>query len=137
MIAQMQMNRFYEKELIKFKLNYLEALLLAALYFEGDEHSASPSALTKALSMAPARISTALTMLLKKGLVTRSLSDQDYRRVQIRLTPKGLKKSLEAVGLFHKKQIWIEKAVGEKSSKDLTALLHKLHGELARQAEQE
>lgn len=55
----------------------------------------------------------------------------DSRRLRIKLTGKGQRKALQAVEIFHKKQIWIESILGEKASKDLSASLLKLRGALS------
>ena len=62
--------------------------VLAALFSQEDS-SAFPSDLCAAMAQSPANITRISDALVERGLITRVLSEQDRRRMVLRITAKG------------------------------------------------
>ncbi|MGZ3772152.1 MAG: MarR family winged helix-turn-helix transcriptional regulator [Pseudobdellovibrionaceae bacterium] len=128
--TQMELMRSLNYDLEKVDLSYIEALVLTTLFFEGDKKSNTPSAISRNLLLPLPRISSAITQLGLRGFIERELISEDSRMLKINLSNKGHRKAMEAVELFHKKQLWIENELGEKPARDLNAMLLKLRSSL-------
>ena len=66
----------------------MEFRALISLYSQGDGR-AHPSDLCATLAQSPANLTRVGDALAERGLITRELSDQDRRRMVMRITPAG------------------------------------------------
>ncbi len=60
----------------------------------------SQKELAEALGISPAAVTTTLKRLEKEGYIARSMTDEDNRRNEIRITDKGLTKIVESREIF-------------------------------------
>ena len=66
-------------------LSLNDAMCLCAL----DRGISDPGSLAKALSLSPSRLSRIIEALEGRGLISRKLSEEDRRGIEVRLTKKG------------------------------------------------
>lgn len=89
------------------------------------QQPASPKMLAEALHLSSARIATILGSLEKKGLVTRTISPEDRRRITVTMTKKGQQfanqKSKEATTRI----IQIFEQMGEEDTNRFVELIEK------------
>ncbi len=115
-----------EIELEKIGLNYIEALVLSALFFENDKENIGPTRLANVLGIKKARSSQALTKLQNLGYIRRELSETDSRRVKIVLEPIGRKVAMNVVKMFNKMEDRLENILGSAKSASIQKDLRKL-----------
>src|SRR5437764_404742 len=89
------MDRFLKTE----GMNFLQALVLTALFFE-PERQARPRQLSKAFGTTKGNISHCLNSLHRQRLIERVSLDRDARGFLITLTAKGEKTCLRLIGYF-------------------------------------
>ena len=77
-----------ERELKPEKLNHSDFLTLMILYSRPDG-SSTPGELCEYTSQGATNMTRIANVLVKRGMVTRGASEQDRRRVVIRITPAG------------------------------------------------
>jgi DNA-binding MarR family transcriptional regulator len=80
-------------------LSYLQAMILAALFFENDQRS-SPKSLAESFSTTKSNISHALSSLEGIKLIRRQTNKADARKYDIVLTEKGSKRAILLVKVF-------------------------------------
>lgn len=123
-------NRHFEKTLKKLDLNYVEALILAGLFFEGDRDLVGPSRLSNVLMIKKARASQALTQLTRKGYLRREIHSNDFRKFRLALEPSGLKKAAQIIKAFDSLENKMETHLGKTKylnlQKDLIRLTQML-----------
>jgi MarR family transcriptional regulator, negative regulator of the multidrug operon emrRAB len=78
----------FEQQIRPFGLNEAEFRVLTTL-FSQPEGVAHPSDLCSRAAQSPANISRISDALVGRGLITRVLSDQDRRRMVLRITEQG------------------------------------------------
>jgi MarR family transcriptional repressor of emrRAB len=77
-----------ERELKPNKINHSDFLTLMILYSRPDG-SSTPGELCEYTSQGATNMTRIANVLVKRGLITRGASEQDRRRVVIRITPAG------------------------------------------------
>jgi MarR family transcriptional repressor of emrRAB len=77
-----------ERELKPHKINHSDFLTLMILYSRPDG-SSTPGELCEYTSQGATNMTRIANVLVQRGLVTRGASEQDRRRVVIRITPAG------------------------------------------------
>ena len=65
-----------------------------------QQDTPSQKELAERLGISPAAVTTTLKKLEKEGYITRSMTDEDNRRNEIRITEKGIAKLLEGRAIF-------------------------------------
>lgn len=107
------------------RLGFLDAMVLAALFFEGDT-GATPRELAQSLSVQKGRLSHCLARLEESKLVRRFLSESDRRSFLFRLTERGRDKSMKVIKFFDRSQRKIERSLGEKQAQRLASQISSL-----------
>ncbi len=109
-------------------LNFLEGLILAAMFFEAPR-LIKPSQLAETFSTTRGNISHCVSALEAKGLLQRKIDPEDARAYLLNLKPQGKKCALRVIGAFDKLQREFEKEIGKtalgetlKSLRSLEAL---------------
>ena len=94
------------------ELNFLEALILAALFFE---HPAvvKPSQLADTFATTRGNISHCISSLEARGLVQRRVDPADARAYQLALKPQGRRTAIRVIGSLDKVQRGFEEKVGK------------------------
>src|ERR1700754_1891158 len=95
-------------------LNFLEALILAALFFE-SRAAVKPSQLAATFGTTRGNASHCISSLEGKGLVRRKIDPEDARAYHLALRPQGRKTAIRVIGALDKVQKEFEHRVGKES----------------------
>jgi DNA-binding MarR family transcriptional regulator len=106
-------------------LNFLEGLVLAALFFEAEQ-SVMPSQLAETFGTTRSNVSHCVSSLEAKGLLQRKIDPEDARAYQLTLRPQGKKCAVRVIGAFDKLQIAFEQEIGKTALGDMLKNLRKL-----------
>jgi MarR family transcriptional repressor of emrRAB len=87
MVSQ-RVDEILETELKPHRINHSDFLTLMFLYSRPDG-SSTPGELCEVTSLGATNMTRIANVLVERGLVTRGASEQDRRRVEIRITPAG------------------------------------------------
>jgi DNA-binding MarR family transcriptional regulator len=93
-------------------LNFLEALILATLFFELPA-AVKPSQLAETFCTTRGNVSHCLSSLEAKGLVQRKIDPEDARAYHLTLKPQGRKTAVRVIGALDKVQRAFEHKVGK------------------------
>jgi DNA-binding MarR family transcriptional regulator len=93
-------------------LNFLEALILSALFFESSR-AVKPSELADVFGTTRGNVSHSVSSLEAKGLVQRKIDAEDARAYQLALKPQGKKAAIRVIGALDKLQRDFENEVGK------------------------
>jgi DNA-binding MarR family transcriptional regulator len=93
-------------------LNFLEALILATLFFESPA-AVKPSHLAETFGTTRGNVSHCISSLEAKGLVQRKIDPQDARAYHLTLKPQGRKTAIRVIGALDKVQRAFEHKVGK------------------------
>lgn len=107
------------------ELNFLEALTLAALFFEAPR-TVRPSQLAEAFETTRGNVSHCVSKLEARGLVRRSMDEGDARVFQLQLRPLGRRMALRVIGVLDKLQREFEREIGKTSMKEMLGRLRRL-----------
>jgi DNA-binding MarR family transcriptional regulator len=117
-------------------LNFLEGLVLAALFFEAEQ-SVMPSQLAETFGTTRGNVSHCVSSLEAKGLLQRKIDPEDARAYHLTLKPQGKRCAVLVIGAFDKLQIAFEQEIGKtvlvemlKSLRRLEALCAEVHSAL-------
>ena len=94
-------------------LNFLEALILSAMFFESPK-LVKPSQLATTLDATRGNVSHNISSLEAKGLIQRRLDREDSRAYRLVLNPQGRKVAIQVIGVLDKLQRDFEDQVGKK-----------------------
>lgn len=89
-----------------------ELFALSYLYKRGT--AVIPSEISAAMDVSTARVATLLNSLESRGLIVRSTDREDRRRVDVMLTPEGVKR-VEQARILEKMKILVEE-LGEEDA---------------------
>jgi len=106
-------------------LNFLEGLILAAMYFEAAQ-TVKPSLLAETFGTTRGNISHCVSSLEAKGLLQRKIDPADARAYQLTLKPNGKKCAVRVIGAFDKLQREFEREIGKNAISDTLRSLRKL-----------
>ncbi|MGO9776050.1 MAG: MarR family winged helix-turn-helix transcriptional regulator [Terracidiphilus sp.] len=106
-------------------LNFLEGLVLAALFFEAEQ-TVMPSELAETFAMTRGNISHCVSSLEAKGLLQRKIDPEDARAYQLTLKPLGKKCAVRVIGAFDKLQKEFEQEIGKTPLGEMLKVLRKL-----------
>jgi DNA-binding MarR family transcriptional regulator len=95
-------------------LNFLEALVLATLFFEAGA-AVKPSQLAETFRTTRGNVSHCLSSLEAKGLVQRKIDPEDARAYHLALKPQGKRTAVRVIGALDKLQREFERAVGKEA----------------------
>jgi DNA-binding MarR family transcriptional regulator len=107
------------------RLNFLEGLVLAALYFE-QSRAANPSLLAETFATTRGNMSHCISSLEAKGLLERKIDPDDARAFLLALKPAGKKAAVRVIGEFDELQREFEKEIGKSALADMLKSLRKL-----------
>jgi DNA-binding MarR family transcriptional regulator len=93
-------------------LNFLEALILATLFFESPA-AVKPSHLAETFGTTRGNVSHCISSLEAKGLVQRKIDPEDARAYHLTLKPQGRKTAIRVIGALDKVQRAFEHKVGK------------------------
>ena len=93
-------------------LNFLEALILATLFFEAPA-AVKPSQLAETFGTTRGNVSHCISSLEAKGLVQRKIDPEDARAYHLALKPSGKKTAMRVIGTLDKVQRQFESEVGK------------------------
>lgn len=106
-------------------LNFLEGLVLAALYFE-TEKAVKPSQLAETFGTTRGNVSHCISSLEAKGLLLRLIDPKDARAYLLSLKPQGKKCAVRVIGAFDKLQREFEQETGKPALAEMLKSLRKL-----------
>jgi len=111
-------------------LNFLEGLVLAALFFEA-ERTVKPSELAETFATTRGNISHCISSLETKGLLQRKIDPEDARAYQLTLKPLGKKCAVRVIGAFDKLQKEFEQEIGKTPLGEMLKVLRELEAHCA------
>lgn len=106
-------------------LNFLEGLILAALFFDADR-PVKPSQLAEAFATTRGNVSHCVSTLEAKGLLLRKIDPEDARAYQLTLKPQGRKCAVRVIGAFDKLQREFEREISKTALGEMLKTLNKL-----------
>jgi DNA-binding MarR family transcriptional regulator len=107
------------------KLGFLEALVLAALFFE-DARQTKPSQLAETFSTTRGNLSHCLSSLEAKGLVERKIDPEDARAYRLSLRLQGKRAAMRAIAALDRLQKEFEHEIGKAALAEMLKSLRKL-----------
>lgn len=109
------------------ELNLLEALTLAALFFE-TPHAVRPSQLAEVFATTRGNVSHCVSRLEARGLVRRAMDPEDARVFHLQLRPLGKRVAMRVIGALDKLQREFEKEIGKAAMREMLESLRRLDG---------
>jgi DNA-binding MarR family transcriptional regulator len=106
-------------------LNFLEGMVLAAMYFE-TPRPVMPSQLAETFGTTRGNVSHCVSSLEAMGLIQRKIDPEDARAYQLTLKPQGKKCAVRVIGVFDKLQKEFEREVGKTAFGEMLKNLRKL-----------
>lgn len=112
--------RDFSARLRKEHCNFIEAMILIALFFESqnsnsdDAEGLRPAALAEAFGTTRANLSHGVTRLEKEGLLKRTLVDGDARGYKLVLKPEGRRVALRLISTVDELEGYFEKHLGAR-----------------------
>jgi DNA-binding MarR family transcriptional regulator len=106
-------------------LNFLEGLVLAAMFFEAPR-PVKPSQMADTFGTTRGNVSHCVSSLEAKGLLQRKIDPEDARVCQLTLKPQGKKCAVRVIGVFDKLQNKFEREVGKTALGEMLKSLQKL-----------
>ena len=97
-----------------------EAFVLHELSCKGTQ---TPSQLAAALKVSSGRVSTVLSVLEKKGLITRDVDPDDRRIIRVNLTEAGRTRAGHDMEELRSAVCWIFSQMGERRTRELVELV--------------
>ena len=119
------------RALLEDRLNFLEGLTLAALFFEAPE-PVKPSHLAATFGMTRSNVSHCVSSLEAKGLLQRKIDPDDARVYLLALKPQGKRAALRVIGALDKLQKDFESEVGKTALAEMLKALRKLEARAAK-----
>ena len=108
-------------------LNFLEALILATLFFEAPS-AVRPSQLAETFGSTRGNVSHCISSLEAKGLVQRKIDPQDARAYHLTLKSQGKKTAVRVIGALDKVQREFENKVGKQALQTSLSVIRSLAG---------
>ncbi len=106
-------------------LNFLEALILSALFFESPT-PVKPSHLAQTFGTTRGNVSHCISSLEAKGLVQRKIDPQDARAYHLTLKSQGRKTAIRVIGTLDKVQRAFEDKAGRDALQSALRIIHSL-----------
>jgi len=106
-------------------LNFLEGMVLAAMYFE-TPRPVMPSQLAETFGTTRGNVSHCVSSLEAMGLIQRKIDPEDARAYQLTFKPQGKKCAVRVIGVFDKLQKEFEREVGKTALGEMLKNLRKL-----------
>jgi DNA-binding MarR family transcriptional regulator len=112
-------------------LGFLEALVLAALFFEAPRQ-VKPSQLADTFATTRGNLSHCVSSLEAKGLLQRKIDPHDARAYLLSLKPQGRRCALRVIAALDRLQKDFESEIGKSSLTDFLRSLRKLEARAER-----
>lgn len=106
-------------------LGFLEALVLAAMFFESPS-TVKPSQLADTFGTTRGNVSHCVSSLEAKGLLQRRIDPEDARAYQLTLKPQGKRCALRVIAAFDKLQKEFEDEIGKTALGEMLRSIRKL-----------
>lgn len=106
-------------------LGFLEALVLAALFFEAPRQ-VKPSQLAETFATTRGNVSHCISSLEAKGFLQRKIDPEDARAYLLTLKPQGKRCALRVIAAFDKLQKEFEEEVGKTALSEMLRTVRKL-----------
>jgi DNA-binding MarR family transcriptional regulator len=106
-------------------LNFLEALILASLFFESSG-SVKPSQLATTFGTTRGNASHCISSLEARGLIQRKIDPEDARAYHLVLRPQGRKTAIRVIGALDKVQKEFEHKVGKEALRSALGVVRAL-----------
>jgi DNA-binding MarR family transcriptional regulator len=106
-------------------LNFLEALILATLFFESPA-PVKPSQLAETFGTTRGNVSHCISSLEARGLVQRKIDPNDARAYHLALKPQGRKTAIRVIGALDKVQRGFEHKVGKDALQSALRIVRSL-----------
>jgi DNA-binding MarR family transcriptional regulator len=112
-------------------LGFLEALVLAALFFEAPRQ-VKPSQLAETFATTRGNLSHCISSLEAKGLLQRKIDPEDARAYLLTLKPHGKRCALRVISAFDRLQSVFENEIGKTALAEMLKSIRKLEARTAR-----
>lgn len=112
------------------QLSFLEALVLAAIFFEAPQ-PVRPSSLAESFGTTRGNISHCVSSLEAKGLLLRKIDLEDARAYRLTLKPQGRKAALRVIAAFDRLQRLFEHDAGKTALRDMLKVLRQVETRFA------
>jgi DNA-binding MarR family transcriptional regulator len=106
-------------------LNFLEALILATLFFESPA-AVKPSTLAETFGTTRGNVSHCISSLEAKGLVQRKIDPKDARAYHLELKALGKKAAMRVIGALDKVQREFENEIGKDALRSSLQVIRSL-----------
>jgi DNA-binding MarR family transcriptional regulator len=111
-------------------LGFLEALVLAALFFEAPRQ-VKPSQLAETFATTRGNLSHCISSLEAKGLLQRKIDPGDARAYLLTLKPQGKRCALRVISAFDQLQTGFENEIGKTALAEMLKSIRKLEARAA------
>jgi DNA-binding MarR family transcriptional regulator len=112
------------------RLGFLEALVLAALFFEAPRR-VKPSQLAETFATTRGNLSHCVSSLEAKGLLLRKIDPSDARAYLLTLKPQGKRCALRVIAALDRLQKEFESEVGKSALAEMLRSIRKLEARAA------
>ncbi len=112
-------------------LGFLEALVLAALFFEAPRQ-VKPSHLAETFATTRGNLSHCVSSLEAKGLLQRKIDPEDARAYLLTLKPQGKRCALRVIAALDRMQNDFEGEIGRTALAEMLRSIRKLEARAAR-----
>lgn len=112
-------------------LGFLEALVLAALFFEAPRQ-VKPSQLADTFATTRGNLSHCISSLEAKGFLQRRIDPQDARAYLLTLKPQGRRSALRVIASLDHLQKEFESEIGKSALSDMLRSIRKLEARATR-----
>jgi len=109
------------------ELSFLEALVLAAIFFEAPR-PVRPSSLAETFGTTRGNVSHCVSSLEAKGLLQRKIDPDDARAYRLTLKPQGKKSAVRVIGAFDRLQRVFERDASKASLREMLRTLRQVEG---------
>ena len=106
-------------------LGFLEALVLAALFFEAPRQ-VKPSQLAETFATTRGNLSHCISALEAKGLLQRKIDPEDARAYLLTLKPQGKRCALRVISALDQLQTMFESEIGKTALAEMLKSIRKL-----------
>lgn len=104
------------------ELSFLEALMLAAIFFEAQQ-PVRPSTLAVTFDTTRGNVSHCVSALEAKGLLQRKIDPDDARAYRLTLKPLGKKTAVRVIGILDRLQRAFERDAGKPALREMLKTL--------------
>jgi DNA-binding MarR family transcriptional regulator len=111
-------------------LGFLEALVLATLFFEAPRQ-VKPSQLAETFATTRGNLSHCVSSLEAKGFLKRKIDPQDARAYLLTLTPHGRRCALRVIAALDRMQNDFEREIGKSNLAEMLKSIRKLEAHAA------